>query len=489
MGSISEPVPPAVRTWSPWRALVAVLCGQTMASLDGSIVTVAAPNIQVDLHASGAALQLLVASYLITFGVLVVTGARLGARQGHRRVFLTGLSVFVTASLACGLALGPWSLVAFRVVQGAGGALMVPQVVATIHLHFDGALRARAIGAYSLVLSLGVLLGQVIGGLLVSADLLGLGWRPIFLVNVPTGLVVFLLAYRDLPRAAGSAAGRLDLGGIALLGPALATLLVPLAVGREADWPAWTWPCLAAGTTGVGAFAAYERRLARRGGEPLLDLDMLAERAVRAGGTAICGVMGAYAALIFTLTLHLQEGLGYSALRSGLTFAWYASGFAVASVASTRLEQSAGRLLPLVGYAGFGAGMLALIPAAHGPWPAWALPVLTLTGACHSLAFSPLFHHVTTRVATRHAAELSGLLTTATLLASAASIAALGSVYFAAGSSDVGFTRVLIVDGAAMIPAALAAARALGMTSAARPLAPIDADGGAPCGHGHVHDR
>ncbi len=184
----------------PRRLLAVVLTAQFMALLDVFIVNVAVPTIGSELHASGAGLQSVVAGYSITYAVLLITGARLGDLLGHRRVHLAGLALFTAASLACGLAEGTGELIAFRLVQGAGSAMMIPQVLSLIQRHFTGEERAKALGAYSAVLATGAAAGQVLGGVLVSADLFGTGWRPVFLVNVPVGVVLLAVGSRVLPR-------------------------------------------------------------------------------------------------------------------------------------------------------------------------------------------------------------------------------------------------------------------------------------------------
>jgi MFS family permease len=448
-----------------------LLAGQAMASMDAAIVTVAAPSIRADLNASGAAVQLILVGYLLSYGVSVVTGARIGARIGPRAAFLIGLAGFLAASLAAGLATGPWLLVAARVVQGAAGAVMVPQVIVFIQRVFDGEARARAVGYYSLILSVGVLAGQSIGGALVSADLLGLGWRPLFLLNLPVGLVVLWLARRHLPRLERTGAG-FDTGGMLLLGASMLALLVPLVFGPDAHWPWWSWALLLGGAAGVLGFGRYERRRAEGGYAQLLDLSMLADRRVAAAGVAVCTAMGGYSALVFVLTLHMQESLGFSALQSGATIACYAAGFGASSLSWRAVGARLGIAYTVWGYAGFGVAVLLIACLARHGIPLYAIPVLFAGGWCHAVTFALLFNHVLERVEQRHAAELSGLLSTVTLLAGAASIAGLGSLYLAAPTSSGGLVRVALVVATSMLPAALCAAYAISRRQAPHSAAP-----------------
>ncbi len=308
----------------PGRLLAIVLAAQFMALLDVFIVNVAVPTIGTELHASGAELQLVVAGYAISYSVLLITGARLGDLLGHRRVHLAGLALFTAASLACGLAQGTGQLIAFRLIQGAGSAVMIPQVLSLIQRNFTGEARGRALGLYAAVLATGAAAGQVVGGVLVSADLFGTGWRPVFLVNVPVGLVLLALGARVLPRddaRAPERSHRLDLPGLVLLGAAVSLLTVPLVLGQEEDWPLWSWLSLAAAAVAFALFCAYESRLARRGGTPLIAPRVLRHPGMGLAVFRIMAVMAVNGGFLFALTLHVQGGLGFSALRAGLTFA------------------------------------------------------------------------------------------------------------------------------------------------------------------------
>ena len=242
-----------------------------MAVLDISIVNVAAPTLRTELHASGAGLQLVIAGYTVSYAVLLITGARLGDRFGHRRTFRAGLAAFTVASLACGLAPTAGVLVAFRFAQGAGAALMMPQVISLIQRTFTGAARARALSLYSAVIACGVVAGQIVGGVLVSADLFGTGWRPVFLVNVPIGIGLSVIARRLLPADTASGGRGLDPAGVATLSAAVAVVL-PLVLGHEERWPAWCWISLATAPVArrvrAGRAARGPPRAARRSSRP-----------------------------------------------------------------------------------------------------------------------------------------------------------------------------------------------------------------------------
>src|SRR5437763_10425497 len=252
----------------PGLVLAVVLTGQFMALLDASIVNVAAPSIHANLGASGTGLQLVVAGYIITYAVLLVTGARLGDILGHRRMFLAGLVLFTLATLGCGLAGSAGLLVALRFAQGAGAAVMIPQVLSLIQRTHAGPARARAMSRYSAVLAGGAVAGQLAGGLLISANLFGSDWRPVFLVNVPVGVALLAVGVRALPHGRGELGRTLDLPGLALLTPAVLAFVLPLVLGQPEHWPAWGWIMMAASVPLAAAFAAVERRAARAGGIP-----------------------------------------------------------------------------------------------------------------------------------------------------------------------------------------------------------------------------
>jgi MFS family permease len=416
------------------RALLILLGGQAMASMDASILAVAAPSIRGNLHASDAQLQLVVAMYVVAFAALVVTGARLGDILGRRRAFVAGLAAFTCASLAGGLAPTPTVLIVARGLQGAAAALMTPQVLSIIQVQFQGETRARAIGAYSLILAVGVAAGQILGGLLVGAQLLADAWRPALLLNAPVGLLLLAGARRTLPRTSRTAARRLDVRGAAVLAAALLALVLPLTFGRDAGWPDWVWPSLGASALATAAFAALERSISRRGLDPLFDLGVLALPGVAAGVAAVVLVMAAYAGFLISLTLHLQGALDFTPLKAGIVFAGYAAGFATASLTWTRAGTRSRERLPVLGPLAMGAGLLGVgLLAAGGGWPVGlTTPLLFAAGAGHACGFSPLAARLTAAVRAEQAADLSGLVLTASLVGQVLGVAAFAGIYLGA---------------------------------------------------------
>ncbi|MFK4100091.1 MFS transporter [Streptomyces sp. NPDC019531] len=412
-----------------------MLAAQFMALLDVFIVNVAAPTIGTELHASGAELQLVIAGYAITYSVLLITGARLGERFGHGRVHLAGLALFTAASLACGLAQGATELIVFRLVQGAGSAVMIPQVLSLIQRNFTGEARAKALGAYSAVLAVGAAAGQVVGGILVSADLFGTGWRPVFLVNVPVGVVLLAVGSRVLPpgdRATPRNRTRgLDLPGLVLLGAAVSLFTVPLVLGQEQDWPLWSWLSLLTAAVLFAVFCWYESRLARRGGAPLITPSVVRHPGMGLAAFRILAVMAVNGGFLFALTLHVQGGLGFSALRTGLTFAPTAIVFGLVGLTWRGWPASWHRLLTPAGFlvlalGAAGVGLVLKGGDSGGP----LLPVVyAVVGVGLALAFSPTLTRALATVPPEYAADASGLLATVAQLGQLTGVAGFGTLF------------------------------------------------------------
>ena len=268
---------------SRWAPLPVVLAGTFMVVLDFFIVNVALPSMQHDLHASGGAIEWVVAGYALTSAVFLITAARLGDHIGRRRVFSIGLGLFTLASVACGVAGTPAVLVAARLMQGIGAALLMPNVLTIIGVTYSDSDRARALGAYGLVMGVAAVCGQLIGGVLVQLDIAGLGWRSCFLINVPVGALALGLAPRFVPESRAEHRSGLDLAGTMLVTAGVTAIVLPLVEGRQHGWPLWTWISLAAAPLLLLAFAYHQRRLARGGGTPLIAPALFRARSFTAG--------------------------------------------------------------------------------------------------------------------------------------------------------------------------------------------------------------
>jgi MFS family permease len=419
-----------------WVMLVVLLAGQFMALLDVTIVNVAMPTIGRSLHASGAELQLVVAGYTVSYATLLITGARLGDLIGRRRMFLIGVGVFALASLTCGLAPDIGVLIGARFVQGAGAAAMMPQIMTVIQLRFSGAARARAVSAYTAVLSSGFVAGQVIGGALVTADLFGSAWRPVFLVNVPIGAAVLALLPRVMPadssaKASAAKNGGLDPWGLAIAVPAVCLVVLPLMLGHQENWPGWTLACIACGLALVPVFLHTERFVASRGGRPLLSVAVFKSPGLVSGLAAMTLLMVTYGGFLFSFAVDLQAGQGDSALRAGLTCAPCAVAFGLCGYFWRRVPASWHPYLTMCG-AAVGAcayAAVAITVRNGGPGGIWLQVYLVALGGFLAVAFSPLVTHALVRVPLGQAADASGVLTTAIQLSQAIGVAVFGSVF------------------------------------------------------------
>jgi EmrB/QacA subfamily drug resistance transporter len=433
---------------SPWAALPVVLAGTFMVVLDFFIVNVAMPAMQADLHAGTGAIEWVVAGYGLTFATFLITAGRLGDQLGRRRMFSLGLALFTLASAACGLAPSPAVLVAARLVQGLAAALLSPQVLSIIGVVYSGPDRVRAISIYGIVLGLAAVGGQLIGGVLVQADIAGLGWRSCFLINVPIGLIALAVAARAVPESRVEGANRLDLVGTALITLGLVDIVLPLVEGRQHGWPAWTWLCLGAAPITLGLFAVHQRRLSRRGGAPLLDPALFRERAFSAGLVTQLVFFSSMASYFLVLALYLQQGRGLDALQAGLVFTILAAAYLVASAYAPGLTPRLGRRLPAIGglLLAAGHGLLALGVADIGVGGSVALlvPGMLLEGAGMGLVITPLTSTVLGSLEPQNAGAAAGALSTMQQVGNALGVAVTGVIFF--GALDGGFGHAFEVS-------------------------------------------
>jgi EmrB/QacA subfamily drug resistance transporter len=447
----------------PWFMLAVLLLGQFMALLDVTVVNVAMTDIRTDLHTSGAALQLVVSGYTVGYAMLLITGARLGELYGRRRLFVTGTIAFTVFSLLCGLAPGAGVLIAARIAQGAGAALMMPQVISVIQAQFTGPARAKALSAYTAVISVAFVAGQVVGGVLVGADLFGAGWRPIFLVNVPIGVVVAVLAAKLVPGGAAKAGRRLDLAGLAIAVPAVVLVVLPLVLGHETGWPAWTFASIAAGVLLAALFVVVERRVR----DPLVNLEALRIRGVAPGLAALATGVASYGGFLFCVSLHLQTGLGETALAAGLTMAPGGVVFGVCGFFWNRLPQRVHAWLTPCGYVGSAVAYVLLGLGSDGG--ALFSAALLLFGLSMGCAFGSLMAHALTHVPLESAADVSGLLTTTLQLGQVVGVATFGSVFLTlAGVSSAHAITTTMTWAAVLLLAGAGFALVLARTSVRR---------------------
>jgi MFS family permease len=364
-----------------------------------------------------------------------VLAGRLGDELGRRRLFSVGIALFALSSAACGAAPGAGILLAARVVQGAAGALVVPQVLSIIGTSFGGGDYPRALSIYGVVLGLAAVGGQVIGGALVALDPAGLSWRACFLINVPVG-VAALAARRLVPESRAPQRARLDLAGAGLLAAGLLAVLVPLTEGQSSGWPLWTWLALGLAPIVLAAFAARQAQVLRAGGIPLLDVRLFAQRAFSAGLLAQLALAGAQASFFVYLALYLQQGRGMSALAAGLLFTVLAGAYVAVSGPAPALTARFGRAVIAAGGVclAAGLGMLAVVVGDLGTGGSWAelVPGLLLVGAGIGLCYTPLTSIVLARIEPSGAGAASGAMATVQQIGYAVGVALTGVIFFAA---------------------------------------------------------
>jgi MFS family permease len=408
--------------------LTTLLVGVLLPMVDFFIVNVALPSIDKDLHASAPLLELVVSAYACAYALLLVMGGRLGDSFGRRRLFLTGMAAFTATSLACGLAPSAAVLVVARAAQGASAALMVPQVLATIQAATTGQRRARALGRYGATGGIAAVIGQLFGGLLVSANIDGATWRPIFLVNVPIGLAGLIFARRYLPDTRAESAAPVDGPGTVLLGAMVLALLIPLTEGRSLHWPAWTIALLAASPAIATALIAVEGRTERAGRVPLVPPSLLRHTSMRLG---------------LTLALLFFGGFGGAGLVP------MAVTFLIASLCTSRLLALFGPRVLTAGALLQAAGLLILGGTVLAGWPGLPIaslaPGLAVAGIGQGLVMSPLMGVVLSDVPPSEAGVGGGVLATTQQTALALGVATLGSLFLAVAGDGAGIRNGFLV--------------------------------------------
>ncbi|WOX09531.1 MFS transporter [Streptomyces sp. N50] len=413
--------------------LFTVLLAAALPLIDFFIVNVALPTIGKDLSASEAVLELVVAGYGVSYAVLLVLGGRLGDLFGRRRLFLGGMAAFGVTSLACGLAPTAWTLVVARIAQGAASAAMLPQVLATIQAATQGPRRAKAMGLYGATAGLAMVAGQILGGVLVAADIAGTGWRAVFLVNVPVVVIGLVLAAKVVPETRSQHPEPVDVPGTFLLGASLLALLVPLTEGRAAGWPLWTWLSLAAFPGLATAFYAVERRADRQGLTPLVPPSLLALTSLRRGLVMIVPFAIGFSGFMFVIAVALQSGAGLGPVAAGLALVPLAVTFFLASLAGPRLVNRYGTRVVTAGSVIQAVGLGLIVLAVSRSWPHLGfvelLPGAAVAGAGQALQLPIIFRIILSEVPTARAGVGAGVMVTTQQSALALGVATLGTLF------------------------------------------------------------
>lgn len=422
-----------------WQALGVLLIGMFMSLLDATIVNVALPTIRTSLSANEATLSWIISGYALAFGLVLIPAGRLGDRFGHKWIFVTGLALFTVASLACGLAQDSTQLVVARVIQGLAGGIYLPAVTAFIQLLFTGKIRGTAFAVMGAVIGVSSALGPIIGGLLIQAFGEKEGWRYVFDVNVPIGIVALVAAVILLPTGAAStkASGGVDWIGLVLLAGGLVAILVPLIEGQTLGWPLWTYVLIAGGVVLIVLFALWEIWYTKRGQSPLVPPHLYSHAAFTGGTILALVYFAAFTSIFFSISILWQSGLGHTALESGFVSIPFAVGSILGASQSSRLAPILGRRVLVIGVGMLTVGLTAvwlvllLIPAAD--LTSWALlgPLLT-AGIGSGLFIAPNAQFIVATVDPQEAGAASGVVGTMQRLGSAVGIAVIGSVFFGA---------------------------------------------------------
>ncbi len=451
-----------------WFALAVLILGVAMGMLDTTIVNVALPTIRTSIGATEATLSWIISGYALAYGLVLIPSGRIGDRIGHKWVFVVGLTGFTLASLACGLAQGGTALVIARVAQGLFGGIFFPAVTALIQLMFAGRERGKAFAIMGASIGVSTALGPIVGGLLIewlgNTD----GWRSIFFVNLPFGVIAVIAALLVLPGGAeGARATGVDGFGFLLLGGALVAILVPLIEGQELDWPVWTWLSLAGGVLLLVLFAAWEVRVSRGATTPLVPPHLFSHPAFTGGVVLALVYFAAFTSIFFTISILWQAGLGHSALEAGLVAVPFALGSIVGASQSDRVAHRLGRTALVIGTACVAIGLIAVwivlatVPATDlNHWE--LLAPLAIAGVGSGLFIAPNAQFIVATVDRAEAGAASGVIGTMQRVGSAIGIAVIGSVLFGtldiSGPADVAAAFTASAAHAMMVSAIFAVA-------------------------------
>ncbi|MDY4325056.1 MFS transporter [Pectobacterium brasiliense] len=422
---------PAVNS-PPWLGLSVLLMAGFVTIFDLFVVNVAIPSMQADLGASFAQIGFIVAGYELAFGVLLITGGRLGDVFGRRRLFVVGMAGFTLASALCGLAPSAGFLIGARILQGLAAALLFPQVYASIRVNFDGDDSRRAFGLLGMTLGLAAIAGQILGGWLVHANLFGLGWRSIFLINVPIGLLA-IVAARFIPESRTPQRPSLDWMGVVLVSVGLTLLLVPLIEGPGQGWPAWSLWMLATATLLLAMFYRQQERRQRAGHLPLVDMRLLAQRRFLLGVLLVLLVYSTSSSFFLCFALLVQTGLGLDPFLAGSIFAPCSVGFVLASLAAPRLVARWGTVAIVAGALVYAVSIGLLIMqvqlAGADLVAVRLIPVLVLLGAGQGFIMTPLLNLVLGFVDEVQAGMASGVISTVQQVGAALGVAVVGILF------------------------------------------------------------
>jgi len=429
-----------------------------MVMLDTTVVNVALPAFEWSLGANDAQLSWIVTGYTLASGISLIPAGRLGDRIGHKPVFLAGLAVFTLASLWCGLAQSADELVVARIVQGLGGGIFYPTVTSFIQVLYSGRARGRAFGLMGSVIGMTTALGPLLGGILIETLGVEDGWRWIFFVNVPIGVVLFAAGLALLPRGrvAGEQRSGIDPVGIGLVTIGLVAIILPLVQSSEGGWPGWTWSLVVVGVVVLIAFYAWERRVERAGRAPLVPPRLFAHRSFTGGVINGTAFFAAFTAVFFVLSIYWQTALGRSALETGLMMVPNALASAVGAFLSERATHRIGRGVLVIGAGAVSIGLVwlalvvLLVPPAHTDWLTVLAPTV-LVGFGTGFFIEPNTQFIVSTVDPIEAGAASGVVSTVQRLGAAIGIAIVAATFFGVSAAAGPAIGVPVAIGASAV--------------------------------------
>jgi EmrB/QacA subfamily drug resistance transporter len=438
---VVEKSAPAAYRWR-WPAMAVILAGSVMELLDMTVANIAGPSMRAELGGSASVIQWFGIAYTLATTAGLLTGGRLGDMYGRRQMFIIGAAGFTLGSLLCAVSTSPEMLIAARVLQGLAGAAMIPQGLGLIKQMFPPKEMQAAFALFGPVMGLSSVGGPILAGWLVDADLLGTGWRMIFLINLPIGIAAVAGALRFLPESRSATPVRLDVRGVVLAASASLLLVYPLVQGHELGWPAWTFAMMVAAAAVFVFFGRYEAAVGRAGGDPLVLQSLFRKRSFTGGLVVGVVLFATMSGFMLVLNLYTQLALGYSPLKAGLTTVPFSVGMIVGMGLSQSLQRF-GRKVLLAGGVVKAAGLLGVLVAvaAGGSVSPWQLlPGLLVAGLGSALIMAPYFGFALADVAPEESGSASGTLTAVQQFGGAVGVALLGTMFFGAGVQTVLWT-------------------------------------------------
>jgi EmrB/QacA subfamily drug resistance transporter len=448
-----------------WIALAIILVGPLLGVIDFFIANIGVPSIRLALGASFSEIELVIAGYGLAYAVCLVTGGRLGDIFGRKMTFILGMAGFTLTSAFCGSAPNAGWLIFWRLIQGCTAAVMFPQALSFIHINFSGSSKRLAFSLYGAMIGFGSIVGQLLGGFLIQANLFGLGWRPIFLVNLPIGIITIIAAVLVLSESRADNPPKLDLGGVAILTLGLGLFSYPFMEGHERGWPLWAWLCLFASFPIFWAFYLFERRQSARKQSPLLEPKLFKDRGFVVGLLVTCIYFAGHTSMLLVLSLYLQFSLLLDPMHAGFALVPFSFAFLLGSTVSGKINGHLGRNSLHLGVIILAIGIFALgVEAGTAPTHLTFSFVFTcfLYGIGRGLVTSPLFNTVLSGVPSKDAGAASGVTSTMPQLANSVGIALIGAAVFSVipkqGATPVDYAYGFVISAAINLAMLLVAA-------------------------------